>query len=634
MKTMSDWIEGGYIPPLQEIGKESGLPVAQWKKAENGTRTLPVILNDADWVGVEDTALMQKGLHLVTVYSGNKEFVGKSVRDKTFIVYNLGENGLSPVSHKHIARPNKIKEVSLTMSEQNNGGNNASDAAMQELLDLEQSMPGAGGNAGAGADAGAGASAGAGSQSMQTFNEGAGGSTPDPEETEEQREKRIIREQQEKARQGLTSDLSKIQLPDESGVLAFNQLHGRFVAVLTGTDERFDVTTADIIRRDENGKSTLKAGRDKEVEAAHAADRSVDKKHLVTDKGLKFRHVKPSPVKGVVLTIPAGGYVDAVAFRTPNELNRVPFDDKNKDLLTQIWTKTEYPMILEMYFGGVIKEDERTHGGEKAATITQLGEVKFETVEGNPVGVPQIRRKLVTVGRRGLVTKTNFLPIKVYKTIEVSSRNTPEEIETLNMSAFIQLTRQKVSKEVGAETKLAALRQEDADLITYDAENDKITSKFFVAGSKDFESIEVPTFWNKEENLSVINVPVRERVEPAEGSDKGVRFPFVTYDATNPKHLTDSAVSPLLSINAPRFKHIMDAANGAITPESLRALSGRTTSGPKGTVLTTRQLIAAQTQALQGSGNMSGEVRFADTKSEDIQKLQSKIQIQRINAGL
>lgn len=321
----------------------------------------------------------------------------------------------------------------------------------------------------------------------------------------------------------------------------------------------------------ENGKKKVKDTVSEQAKSAYLAGTlELSKDDFISEYAIAIKQTRPGPILAAIITMPLAGFIDLVELQrggTPQP-NTAEFGNTK---VTKIIRKDLLHGFLAQYFGQGIKEDPKTHG-----SLAGIVEVKFPKTRkaskttNNPID--SINPVVKNTQRSSLILQDNYLPRKVYKEIEWNARTTQEEIDTLNISSFINLVEAKaVAKDnQPAELKFDNLKPSDQGKVTR-TEDGKITSKFFTKNANEQIAIDVKPFWSKDaESLVVLRFPVKE-YRPNKDASKPGRFYYVTYDLLDESLHDNEEVKHMLSINNPKFETFRSAIPaGVLTVDSFR----------------------------------------------------------------
>lgn len=295
-----------------------------------------------------------------------------------------------------------------------------------------------------------------------------GANVPNKEDNKVLTEAQIARQERIAESKNIQSQLSRnissVTLGNAIEVRTFNQKHGSLLAHVVVSDSlvKASVTSTPLLV---NGKKQLAAGVSEEIRADFNANKAVPKKSYLLEYNLNLKEAAPTASRGMVLTVPKGGYVSVDDFRKSES---VQFDPENKDLVTLALPKDTALFSILAYFGGTIKEDPRTHG-ELAGTLT------VETSVTPKDGLPKTTFKLVPSTRKRVVIPGNYIPQKVYKKVSLESvvNGDDQAKQEANKSLFFNL----FDAEKG---KYKDLSNEHQELIG--KEGDVYTSKYINEG--------------------------------------------------------------------------------------------------------------------------------------------------------
>lgn len=369
----------------------------------------------------------------------------------------------------------------------------------------------------------------------------------------------------------ISSNIEGVELADNTDLSIFNRKHGRLVSYVTMNDRVTKFGTKSTPQMDESKKKMLVSNAPQEVRDAHNAGKGVDSKWYVKQTVLVIKEAAPGKVLGVVIGIPAGGFVDFSAFRNGS---RVEFDPKNTAVKYNLYPKDESYQMLSFYFNNTIKEEARTHNGvgdgEIRLELKPIPKQNKETLVEETV----IRPKLVPSNRKSVLLAGNYFPVKVYETKNANANLKVEDYEALNVSSFIHLY--QVPTKAGAEgvksPKIEALAPTDAAKISRTSAG-KIESSFFTADVSKRLPIEVRAFYNKDEVLSTVEVPIKEEKQ---NKDKpGSTWRYKTYSCVAKDAAENAEYASKTSLQNGRFDVVLESTDGAINADSLKSLTRR-----------------------------------------------------------
>ena len=552
-------VSNGFSPQLYEFDLQGTLSLSEAREiAKNSSEPYladqPVVLDGAEWVA-SDKPLVGNVPNLeaaVWSYTTNhRDFgvpiIGKFSRRRKFIMFKIGVDGLHPFYNDDLNKLHLSREET-TMSLGNTG------ADLDALLNNAN-------NAGAGAPA-AGAPA-----PMQQFSGEGLASVGETDLTK----KSVI-----------TQDISKrvagIKLGSLDTLHTFNQTLGRLVGFVTAQDAKVEFKVEDVpVKKDGNTVLNAEGNANAEVVEKWQAKKRVEPKFLVREGHLKAVQSKPGKIVGVVVKIPEGGVVGFDRFANTS----VEVDTTKKDLKSLLLSYAEFKTLIPTHFNGVISELEETHGisGDKpfATTVTATpSRVKDE--KKAVTTTPKATIKVATTRGGSLIGPKNYFPVKTFETVRLDGALTAEQVEALNFSMFGVLVdgstvgRKKGENAAVAIPKYESLTPDYKARITKNPDG-TISSKYITLNLSDRVPVEVLPFWSKEADfLASVEIPLKVKTRNEETGKESTRFK--TYNAADEK-VVAGPEGDKTSLKLPRFQPILAAASGAITQESLRALTSK-----------------------------------------------------------
>lgn len=507
-----------------------------------------VVLDNFKWVGYSPST----GL----TFSYDGTYVGKlTSKGKQLCLQDFVDNKLATIKFITL-----IRKDDKQMSELGNLGN----------LDISSIVNQIGVEGGAGAPGGV--------APMQAF---ADTTTPTPEAS---------------IKNFISSNIEGVSLADTTDLSIFNRQHGELVGYITANDKAVKFTTKTVVKTETDGKKALIANASPEIRSEHARGNRVAAEYYEKETILEPKESAPGKVLGSVIGIPAGGLVPFSEFRNSDV---VKFDSNDKTVKYAVYDKDQTNNMLSFYFNSKIREAASTHGGAAGLlTLKMVPQIKRDKEDQSET--LYVRPKLVAENRKSVLIDTNYFPVKVYDTIQVSGSITPEQAKVLNESAFINLFLTPATKE-NTTPKINKLSSRFASRIR--KENDQIVSSYFTQNVAEREAISVGAFHNKEEKRTVIEIPVKKAHPKKEGT--GEVWRFETFDSLSKKAEEDAAYAAKTSLKNGKFDHFIAACHGALTVEALKSLTRRRATGKSGAMVVdekdTKSLLFRSMQSgLQG----------------------------------
>lgn len=243
---------------------------------------------------------------------------------------------------------------------------------------------------------------------------------------------------------------------DNYRVYTFNQQHGRLKTFVTRTDKAVKVSFVSKCKLDAQGNKILKEGASPEDIRKHEAflkrakddtkTRDAAASAFVKEKTIAIREANPGKIVAMVLGVPEGGFVDYGDLTQAGATDDVIDIDTSKTTERIIMLDREAGLqFITDYFDGKILEDEKIVG-PSAAWINLQYKVDPKAEEQNKIiAIMKVARKPGEVGgRKKVLTASNYIPLKVYDTVNVSEIKTAEDAVALNNNINALLVRNKL----------------------------------------------------------------------------------------------------------------------------------------------------------------------------------------------
>lgn len=305
----------------------------------------------------------------------------------------------------------------------------------------------------------------------------------------------------------------------------FSQMWGRYITSIVKDEPtvKIGVMSRDQIGAD--GKKIIADNADPEKVAKAKEDGRIPSSIAVKEKFLGFKESKPG-YAGALIAIPEAITASSVQPIDDAINGTLKFNPEVHSSKVVLLPKEEVFTTINVLFGGKIREDERVNA--KPAYL------KVRTTESKRVKDGQSITKLnsslvVDAGeRKSLLMDDNFIPLKLYK--KASPQNpSAEDAAAMNMNIEAAIKTLEV---------YSNLVQDSKDDVTWDDKADaKVTSKYFVPGQKG-KAIEVRRFFDKEQVLPNVQIPVREK-KVSEKNGK-FRYSFEVYKVDDKENGTFS----------------------------------------------------------------------------------------------
>lgn len=466
-----------------------------------------VIADDAVWAGLGSS---------VSVSSNGKDSLWITARDNAMItktVVDLDSTGdkmtLLPVHPISLIRKAQLEKQSVKIKEENQMAN----VNLEDIIEGLDSAPGA-------------------PKAANSFS-------GDSNKAEKDREKIA---NNKTLMDAITTNTQGVNIAECHSLRAFNRKEGSLIGYITSTDSRV-IASAPLKPILVDGKPQIDPNKaDEATINLFNLGKRVPVSKLKRVPTLTMKESAPSTMLGVIMALPQGGLVPMDDI-TNGEGKRVKFDPNDKALVYLAKTKDEAAIIALEYFGGLLKENELTHG-ELAGEINIGVEAAFSKKKG-----PVARIVFKPTKRKRVIIGQNYIPRKTFATMALSDiREASEEVKSeMNKAVFGPIFK------VGENgSKYELLAAESKALIGKDG--DVYSSEFFKAGGK---TPHVTRFYDNEKVIANPHFP-KKIFTVKEGNKETAKN--VTFDVLNPKEEL-MAISPETD---PKFE-AMRKAMGTLT---------------------------------------------------------------------
>lgn len=305
-------------------------------------------------------------------------------------------------------------------------------------------------------------------------------------------------------------DQSAVTIADTAELATFNLEHGRLICFICKTDKVIKLSKTQINKLDAQGNAVLKPYEKlttKERQAVEDNKKDPEKKipksayekwtHVV------FKEMAPSKPIAVVIATPVGG--DKSITSIYNEAVVKPDSEKTDLVYKLVDIDTGKAYVLALY-NGIIKESENVMGdlAEYLTIDKKVAQPKKNEVGASSKGV-RLNFALANKAdakRKTLLTDGNYIPLRRYVTMSqaaaAKAKNPAEAMASLALNVEAAFKKEEAYN---------ALCDDDKKIITDGGKK----SKYFTT-DKDLITISgVPTFTDKQANVTNIQLPVREK---------------------------------------------------------------------------------------------------------------------------
>lgn len=333
----------------------------------------------------------------------------------------------------------------------------------------------------------------------------------------------------------------------------FVNTYGKLCAFIVNEPPTVKACTKSVpIKDPTTGRNVLVPEAPAEIVAKHQENKSVPKKWCQSEKSITFEEKKPK-MSGAVIAIPQAAIsaTDALADIADNK--EVKFNENETDTVLHVLGKEQAITTIIQMFHGLIKEDTNILG-DKATTLI-IDSRKVKAKDGTEKYRPELKVSSVDGTRKSLLIPENIIPLKIYKT--ASQQNpTDEEIQGLNMHLEGLIKDSTKYETFSADTK-KCIKWNEED------KNNHVTSTYFTSKGSP-TPIKVARFYDKNQVLNDVQIPLREKVEKKDKSKGDFTYKFVTADHND---LTDGPLS------LPQYKELVTSKLGMTEEEFIKQVS-------------------------------------------------------------
>lgn len=544
----------GCVPPtvrelnLRKLKKQDKvIEVTQVAKVAPSDYGKVLVLPGAVWAGLDSKTKE------IYSYSPVSDTYSKYKRGKTFITYELdeAEKVLINISTREL-KSIKNKEEGFVMANQNENMQNELDALINEAGLDGLNVPEIGNDLGGQID------------NMSSFD---GDSKEiDPEKAKEEAFKKEMAEKLSGVKQDLKEGLGADIFDNAKELGNFNRELGGLYGFVVNTEpavkiakktEPLKVGDAYVVSDD--------APADIKTRAASTGE--VPKEYRKTVTVLKVKQSAPTGIKGMVLKIPGGGFL------TPNDIVKGDFtvDKSNTALKTIMVTKDEGLNFITTAFAGKIYDRSVTDGLKGIVVDSRIDKKKLQET-GQVVSRPYMK----TLDKSKLFTETNFFPIRVFKTINVTNPLTEKDAALASLSAFYQLTKITKKKTI-PDLSILDVKYKNRITETKEEVGVSISSEYFKAGQPANFFGDEPKHWLTGQPLQDIDLPVRDT--NIEGKEKPT-YPWIQYSAISSDALKgNEAYLSKTAFGLARYAPVRELMGSVLTPLEIKAIAVKPREG-------------------------------------------------------
>lgn len=251
---------------------------------------------------------------------------------------------------------------------------------------------------------------------------------------------------------------------DNQRVFTFNQQYGRLKGFVTRTDKAVKVSLGTQLKRDPQGNTILVPNAPEDQVKQHnafVANAGVDKKikdakreYLEKERFISVKEANPGKIVAMIIGIPGGGFVDyGDLTATGSEEEMIDIDTTNTTEHVKILDLEAGLQLITDYFDGRIREDEKIIGAAATWIILQ-----YKIDPKNPqnmIAKMTVSKKAGEAGgRKKVLTTGNYIPLRVYDTINVAEIKTAEDVTALNNNINALFAKKSVEDLCAADRKM------------------------------------------------------------------------------------------------------------------------------------------------------------------------------------
>jgi hypothetical protein len=386
-------------------------------------------------------------------------------------------------------------------------------------------------------------------------------SPPTPPVTvDKKRQEEIIQSKLGEIRDAVNS----VRLEDNSAFWALFREVAEVKGYFTPGDKRVCFASVSKPLKGPDNKRVLKAGVPSQVTAAFYAGQPVAASNFQTVSTIVVKELKPSKISVVFCVIPAhlkGMSVHQYRNETATHSNYF----QGKETVMEIFPFDDFCQKVVLC-GGRIKENPRTHGDKESELTITVKSPKIQvktSADGMLSYEPTNKFSIKPENRSSVLCDTNYLPQKVYQSMDINTTYDDDTLNLLNISAFERFFKGRTVTTTNTDSRSVyeKLSEDDRASLTWNGvlgTGMTIKSKWITNDATNKRSIRVVKFWaNKHGEASLL--PARDRVllpiktfsMPKKGDGDG-RWVFITHDIFD-----ESADRNLTSLNLPEFSAIV-----------------------------------------------------------------------------
>ena len=346
----------------------------------------------------------------------------------------------------------------------------------------------------------------------------------DEEKKERAKAKRKETEAAMAALEGTISAATKdVGLAETAYLHSFNRKHGEVLFHVVDHDACVKYAVKTVFDLDAAGNRILGANATEEDKAKVAAGKNARKEAYQTHPVLELREAPVSKPLGTVIRMAKGGLVPESELRQAGK--SVNFDKENKDTVILPLTIDATAHFIRAYFGGEIRESEKTHGAA-AGTLRAKTVIKDFRKKGETTTTRKTVYSLVPSNRKKVIMKGNYVARKTYKTVPLSKINSGDE--KLQADAAKSLFAGLFKSTKSYEAKYNILDENTKKLVVKDDKTGNITSAYMTGA----QVMKVKSAFDPSTDLVDPQIPMKKFTISEKTGNESSKY--IVYDVKNP----------------------------------------------------------------------------------------------------
>lgn len=393
-----------------------------------------------------------------------------------------------------------------------------------------------------------------------------------------------------------------VELADTKELKAYNEARAEFIGWITDRDVqiRSKVDTK-VVKDLTTKKPVLVDNAPQSIISDLARGAKIPSEYLKKNSTLKIVQNAPGPVRFGAIKLPVTGLVSLDKLRDPSQ--KLTVDSKAPtDYVTKFYSKKELAMTVVALIGEEVKESPLTHKDPSRLVVKLVGKPVTDKTTS------RVENRLTPVisveNKRSLLTATNYFPRTTFKTIDIGSIKTQEDINKANLSLFGNLFRSVANRDISF-NKLDAQEKEKVA-----KEGNTITSKFFDPAVR--MPLGVKGVFT---NTNLANPGIVEKIEQPTKDGKSTTLKAISFNSAGSEEDT-YGISPFTD---PRFEGFLKACDGHLTRDVMKNLYKKS-SGNGGSTSNRVELSATEATKMflaNAMGNGTTAISFKDGLDKD-----------------